>query len=176
MPNVIINNKAVEQVKSYKYLGCTIQQDLKWNVHVSEQVDKADKRMYFVRSLKKLHVDSKLISMFFNATVSSVITYAILCWFGSCTAQQKKDVSKCKRQVCKMISPDQVITISDPEVVYENKCNMMLRKILSDNSHPLHECIKILPHGRRLDSVYCRTKRFQSTFVPSAIHNFKLNV
>ena len=50
---VIINYISVKQVPSYKYLGVIIQNNLKWNEHVTAQVKKADQRMYHVRRLSK---------------------------------------------------------------------------------------------------------------------------
>ena len=58
---VIINNTSVALVQSYKYLGVTIQENLKWNEHVEVQEKKANKRMYHVRRLKKQRIDSKII-------------------------------------------------------------------------------------------------------------------
>ena len=55
---IIINNTSVKQVPSYKYLGVIIQNNLKWNEHVTTQVKKADQRMYHVRRLSKLKIDN----------------------------------------------------------------------------------------------------------------------
>ena len=42
---IIINNTSVKQVPSYKYLGVIIQNNLKWNEHVTAQVKKQTKRL-----------------------------------------------------------------------------------------------------------------------------------
>ena len=41
---IVIGNKDVEFVSPYKYLGCNIQDELKWNVHVATQTKKAEKK------------------------------------------------------------------------------------------------------------------------------------
>ena len=166
---IVIGNKDVEFVSSYKYLGCIIQDDLKWNVHVDTQTKKAEKRMYVVRSLKKVHVDCKLIAMFYNSIVSSVLNYVISSWYNACTAKEKRDVNKCKRKVCKMVSPECTSMIDDPESVCNSKIVAMTKKILKIDSHPLHQYFQLLPHGSRLNVRYCRTNRYKQTFVPSAI-------
>ena len=74
---VIINNTSVALVQSYKYLGVTIQENLKWNEHVEVQEKKANKRMYHVRRLKKQRIDSKIICLFYNSVVSSVLVYGL---------------------------------------------------------------------------------------------------
>ena len=87
---VIINNTSVALVQSYKYLGVTIQENLKWNEHVEVQEKKANKRMYHVRILKKQRIDSKMICLFYNSVVSSVLVYGLSGWFEACTEQPKK--------------------------------------------------------------------------------------
>jgi ribosomal protein L22 len=166
---IIINNSEVEIVPSYKYLGCTIQDDLKWDVHLKLQIKKATKRLYHVRCLKNLHVNSKIICMFYNATISSVLTYVIPTWFNACNSKQKKDLKKLRKKVCRMVSPDMRGLIEDLESVHNKKSISMLKKIMSDSNHPLSKFISLLPHGFRLNMPFCRTVRYKSTFVPSSI-------
>ena len=42
---IILSGSNVNLVESYKYLGVTIQNNLKWNIHVGNQVKKANRRM-----------------------------------------------------------------------------------------------------------------------------------
>ena len=166
---VVINQSDVDIVASYKYLGCTIQDDLKWDVHLNLQIKKATKRMYHVRCLKNLHVNSKIICMFYNSIVSSVLTYVISTWFDACDSKQKKILQKLRKKVCRMVSPEMRHQIEDLETVKNKKSICMLEKIMSDQHHPLHDFINLLPHGSRLDVPYCRTKRYKTTFIPSSI-------
>ena len=76
---VTINNTSVKQEPSYKHLGVIIQNNLKWNEHVTAQVKKADQRMYH-----------EILCLFYNSTVSSVLVYAVPCWFNVCDKKQKK--------------------------------------------------------------------------------------
>ena len=41
-----INYTAIDLAMPYKYLGCTIQDNLKWEIHVEQQQKKVPKRMY----------------------------------------------------------------------------------------------------------------------------------
>ena len=95
---IIINNTSVKQVPSYKYLGVIIQNNLKWNEHVTAQVKKADQRMYHVRRLSKLKIDKEILCLFCNSTVSIVLVYAVPCWFNPmCDKKQEKR----SMQICK---------------------------------------------------------------------------
>ena len=51
------NNQLFEIVSTVKLLGVTITQDLKWNTHVENIVQKAAKRIYLLKQLKRADVD-----------------------------------------------------------------------------------------------------------------------
>ena len=55
-----IGGTVIERVTKFKLLGVTVQNDLKWNAHVSTIVKKASKRIYFVRAGRKANLPSNL--------------------------------------------------------------------------------------------------------------------
>ena len=126
--------------------------------------------MYCVRRLRKLKIDSKIICLFYNSTVSSVLVYAISCWFNSCDKEQKKVVCKFARRMIK--TTDHCSNqVEDPRIISSKKCVSLISKIVKDETHPLHPYMTILPHGR-LRTLLCRTERFHKSFLPSAIKLF----
>ena len=164
---VIINNTSVALIQSYKYLGVIIQENLKWNKHVEVQEKKAYKRMYHVRRLKKQRVNSKIICLFYNSIVSSVLVYGLSCWFEACTEQQKKKVSKFQRQRCKITDEEVHASVETPSNVYKQKCISLITKIVNDKDHYLHN----LAHGH-LRAMKCPTERSRTTFLPVAVKGF----
>jgi hypothetical protein len=42
----------IERVKSARFLGLTVQDNMKWNEHIHNIVKKASKRLYMLRLLK----------------------------------------------------------------------------------------------------------------------------
>ncbi len=168
-----INNTSVAIVPSYKYLGVTIQQNLKWNEHVEIQAKKATKRMYHVRRLKKQNIDSKIICLFYNSVVSSVLVYGLSSWFEACDKQLKHKVSKFQRQMCKITDREVHASVEIPRNVYEQKCISLITKIINDKDHYLHHLITVLPHGH-LRTAKCTTERFRKTFLPVAIKLFNM--
>ena len=141
-----INNANVEIVSSYKYLGVVIQNNLKWDLHVSTQLKKANKRMYHVRCLRKMYVDNKIICLFYNSVVSSVLTYAISSWFCSCSEKLKKDINKYRKN--KIVNNNCHQLIETPNTVFKNKCMSLISKIVNDSSHPLNTYLNVMPHGK----------------------------
>ena len=118
---IVINDKAVDLSTSYTYLGCTIKDDLKWDIQIKQQMKKASKRMYHVRWLRNLHVDSNIISMFYNATVSSILTYVIPSMFNASSVKQKEELNKLRKKVCKMVNLECCNVIEDPKLVCDTK-------------------------------------------------------
>ena len=125
--------------------------------------------MYFVRRLMKLKIDNKIVCLFFNSVVSSVLVYASPCWLNSC-GSQKKAVCKFARRMIKTVG-NCADNIENPTIVSSKKCVSLISKIIKDQAHPLYPCITILPHGR-LRSIKCKTERFKKSFLPSAINLF----
>ena len=52
-PVISINNLPLESVKSYKVLGLTLSDTLKWNDNINEIVSKASKRLHILWVLKR---------------------------------------------------------------------------------------------------------------------------
>ena len=125
--------------------------------------------MYHVRCLRNVHVDNKIICLFYNSVVSTVLTYAISSWFNGCSDKLVKDLCKFRKRVCKMVNPKFHHLIDDCSVIHEKKCLALQKKIMKDISHPLHCYFRILPHHDLLNMIYCRTDRFKNTFVPTSI-------
>ena len=166
---IIINNTSVKQVPSYKYLGVIIQNNLKWNEHVTAQVKKADQRMYHVRRLSKLKIDNEILCLFYNSTVSSVLVYAVPCWFNLCDKKQKKEVCKFAKRMTKMTGDCN--KVENPRMISTKKCKSLISKMLKDETHPLYPYITTLPHGH-LRVPWSRTERFRKSFLPYAIKLF----
>jgi hypothetical protein len=165
----MIDESTVDIVNVYKYLGVNIEDNLKWNVHIDGQVKKASKRLYHVRCLRNLYVDNSLICLMYNSLISSILTYAVCCWFGSASEGCKRKIVSIRKRVCKMVGPDFVPMLDDPADIFNKRCVKLATKIISDNNHPLNIFYQLLPSGSRYRSTKCRTERYRKTFIPTSI-------
>jgi hypothetical protein len=168
-----INGSAVEVVHSYKYLGIYVQDDLKWDSHCKYVIGNLHRRMYYVRCLKNVGVNTNIISMFYNSVVASAMCYGVVCWWNSCTKKQQHDFMKLRKRATRISKND---LLCDPNDAYTATCQRMAVKIFEDESHPLRKYINFLPHGARLRVPLCRTVRFKKSFMPQAIIIDLLNV
>ena len=159
-----INGIIVEDVTTYKYLGTIIDNSFTFSNNADAVYKKVNSRLYFIRQLRYLKVENKIIEMFYNAILQSVISFSITCWYGNCTNTSKSKITRvinsCKRLGIKATS------LLD---IYKKCTIQRYRSIYKDNIHPLHSCYQMLPSGKRLRSAKCRTARYSRSFVPSSI-------
>ncbi|KAK3561940.1 hypothetical protein QTP86_019065, partial [Hemibagrus guttatus] len=56
LPPLTIMDSTMAAVESFKFLGTTISQDLKWDIQIDSIVKKAQQRLYFLRQLKTFNL------------------------------------------------------------------------------------------------------------------------
>ncbi|XP_061625292.1 uncharacterized protein LOC133475891 [Phyllopteryx taeniolatus] len=86
----------VSTVETFKFLGITVSQDLKWAININSVPKKALQRMYFLRLLRKHGMPQELLRQFYTAVIESVLCSSITVRFG---AAPKKDRLRLQRTI-----------------------------------------------------------------------------
>jgi len=92
--NPIINSYTLhttelETVKTSKYLGVTLSEDLSWNTHIDQSVKKANSRLNFVRrNLRSASEHTKTVA--YQTLVRPLVEYASVVWDPHYVTQIKK--------------------------------------------------------------------------------------
>ena len=82
VPDIIsIDGEPVERVKQYKYLGIVIDDGLKGNANTNLVIKKCNQRLHFIRILNNVHVDEKIVSLFYKSTLESILIFSITTWY-----------------------------------------------------------------------------------------------
>ncbi|XP_035812432.2 uncharacterized protein LOC118471519 [Amphiprion ocellaris] len=162
-----INGSAVEMVSTYRYLGLQLDNKLSWSANMDSVYKKGQSRLYFLRRLASFRVCSKLLYMFYQSIVSSVLFYAVVCWGGSAKRKDIQRLNRLVRKACSVVG----LSLDSVEKVLEQRTLSKIRAILSNESHPLNS---VFSHQRstmssRLLSLRCSTERLKNSFVPGAI-------
>jgi len=164
-PTLYIDNELVEIVHEYKYLGTIIDDKFCFTQNVNTIHKKVHSRIFFLRQLHKLHVDSKILQLFYTSVIQSVMSFSITCWFGNSKCETRNKLARVINN-CKKLGVDNIMTLHE---IY-NKCVLQRCKVIrEDETHPLSCSYQSLPSGRRLRSVKCRTSRYSRSFVPASI-------
>ena len=172
---VVINDRDVEVVDSYKYLGCVIDNKLKFDIHVREQILKANRRLYFIRVLNNIQISHNIIAKFYNTALSPVINYGAMAFYGLLSMKLRAELDRPRRICTRIMDYDKTVHLTDIKQVYNDSICKFVSKVLSNNTHPLFKEFTFLPHGIRLRSCLCRTNRYSNTVVPVAIGHYNIN-
>lgn len=103
---VVIKGTEVASCSEYKYLGCIIQEDLKWERHTEEQTKKCNKRMYLLRILNNINMDGRILALYYNSMISSVLTYVICSWYSGCGAQLLREIARVEKRCKRLIKKE----------------------------------------------------------------------
>ncbi|KAI3373024.1 hypothetical protein L3Q82_023467, partial [Scortum barcoo] len=91
---LLIHGEAVERVNNIKFLGIHITSDLTWSKNTAHLIKKAQQRLFFLRKLKRAGLSPQLLTNFYRATIESILCLSAAVWYGSCTAQDRKDLAR----------------------------------------------------------------------------------
>ena len=162
---VRIKTEDVESVKTFKYLGTVLDNNLSFTTHVDTVCKKANQRMYLIRKLKTFDVDKKMLEMIYRSLVESILTFNIVTFYGHLTVKQKNRLNKIVNIATKLINLKQK-SLND---LYQQAISKKSRSIINDPTHPLHSCFEIMPSGKRYRTLAFKRQLYNKSFIPSAV-------
>jgi hypothetical protein len=165
VPSLQIREQAVERVDQYRYLGIVIDNRLMFNANVDYIYTKCRQRMYILYQLRALMVNNRILERCYRAFIESILTFSFICWFGCVSVKQKSKLSGIVN-VCSKIVGTKQISLTD---LFKSRALTKAVQISQDPTHALSMFYELLPSGRRFRAFKCRTKRFQTTFVPTSV-------
>ncbi|KAF7686244.1 hypothetical protein HF521_015606 [Silurus meridionalis] len=162
---LIIDGSSVEIVKSTKFLGVHLADNLTWSLNISSITKKAQQRLYFLRMQRKTHLPPPILTMFYRGTIESILSSCITAWFGNCTVSDRKTLQRIVR------TAEKIIGVSLPSImdIYTRRCIRKAHSIVDDHTHPSHTLFTLLPSGKRFQSIRAATRRLCNSFFPQAI-------
>lgn len=98
-----IHGSPVEIVKSTKFLGAHLAENLTWSLNTSSITNKAQQRLYFLQRLRKEHLPSPILTTFYRGTIESILSGCITAWFGTCAILDRKALQRIVRTAEKII-------------------------------------------------------------------------
>ncbi|KAK3571326.1 hypothetical protein QTP86_007554 [Hemibagrus guttatus] len=140
-----INGSNVEIVKSTKFLGVHMAEDLTWLLNTSSITKKAQQCLYFLQRLRKAHLPPLILTTFYRGTMESILSSCITAWFGNCIASDRKTLQWIVR------TAEKIIGVSLPSItdMYTVQCIRKAKSIVDDPTHPSHTLFTLLPSGKR---------------------------
>lgn len=90
-------------LKSFRFLGYTVFQGLKWESNISTVIKKTQQRMYFLCQLRKYSLPQELLIQFYTTVIESVLYTSVTVWFGLATKQDKHSLQHTVRSAERII-------------------------------------------------------------------------
>ena len=178
-----MNDLPFETVSQAKILGVTITKDLKWNVHIEDIIQRASKRIYLLRQLKKADVESCSLVKFYCACIRSILEYSCQVFHTSLPQYLTEELERIQKRSLRIIFPDlsykdaigkaNIGTLFDRR---ETLCEKLFSQIEVTNDNEKHKLWNLLP-PRHTTSVYdlrqnrvyllpkVKTNRYKNCFI-----------
>ncbi|KAL0161696.1 hypothetical protein M9458_045421, partial [Cirrhinus mrigala] len=166
LPPLTIMDSTVTSVETFRFLGTTLTQNLKWDYHIDLIVKKAQQRLYFLRQLRKFNLPKELLKQFYSAIIESILCTSITVWFSSATKTVLRRLQSIVRTAERIIGT----TLPTLQELYSSRVSKRAGKIILDPSHPAHILFELLPSGRGYRARTTKTARHRKSFFPQAIY------
>ena len=124
---VNINGQHIESVHSYKYLGTTIEDKLRWDNNAMNLYKKG-------QQLNALHIDRNILFVFHDSFVESVMMFGLVCWWGNLSVKNREKLNRIYTMSCKI-----TMLYTRYQSLYKSRKQQMATKILSDPTYFLHD-------------------------------------
>jgi len=91
---VMISEETLEQATSFKLLGVTVTDSLRWGDHVAAVTAMASKRLWLFKKLKRAGVPQSDLVYYYEAVIRPVMEYASPVWDSSLTSESRKHLKQ----------------------------------------------------------------------------------
>ena len=104
-PTLTIDSKTVDTVDHHRVLGVTLQNNLKWDLHVNEIVGKASKTLHILRVLKRGGVPPCDLLRIYSSLIRTVLEYYCPVWHSSLPVHLSDKIDKVQKRALRFIYP-----------------------------------------------------------------------
>ena len=120
-------------------------------------------------NVAKFNVDTKILSLFYESCILSVISFCITAWGGNVRAKQKSMLNTSIKRCNKLLK---INDFTDIDQALFCASQRKFLSIIKDTSHPLYSQIKFSTRSNRLIHIKTKTKRHFNSFLPMAIRDY----
>ena len=181
VPSFHIGDSVLKQTQCVKLLGIYVQENLKWDTQVSSMCKAFNRKLYFLRQLKRCNIPVHDLLTIYLQYVRPTLEYAAPAWFGGLTKTQRDCLEKMQRKAFRIIFTADYCR-SQP---YRDICQLHNIPVLSERLEilslnfgkvllksdtyrnwlpPLRN--NNLRNSDKLSSIRCRTNRYKCSPIP----------
>ena len=180
-----IHNHKLDVVDSAKYLGVTIQKNLKWNEHINQLTKKANSTTAFLRR-NLHHCPSSTKSLCYLTLVRPLTEYASVVW-DPFTTENINKLEMVQRRAARMVYSDYRTTSSVTTMLAQLQWNTLQERRAQHKAIMMYRIVNqlvdipsqtliptISPRGNNITFLvpYARVLSYQRSFFPDAIRTW----
>ena len=106
-----IDSKTVVQVKEHRVLGITIDDEFKWQSHVSNICKTVSKNIFLMSQLKR-YVSPQTLKMFYSSHILTHVSFSSTVWDG-CGETHLNKLNSLHRRAAKLLLPDKNLSTDE---------------------------------------------------------------
>jgi glutamyl/glutaminyl-tRNA synthetase len=179
----------VQQVTSFKLLGVTMNDALKWDDHIAAVTSKAAKRLWFLKKLKRAGVSQADLVYYYQAVIRPVLEYACPVWHTSITDKQSKQLDLIQRRACQIIvngtsyvDACTILGLSDLKERRQQQCKKLFDKLMNNNNNCLSYLLpemrdvsvtSRLRSANKLPLIFAKTSKFKNSFICYGLSHYQ---
>ncbi len=160
-PPLTIMNSTVTAVESFRFLGTTISQDLKWDNHIDWKRTSRGCTSFASWGSSTYH--RKLLKKFYSAITESILCTSITVRFSSATKSDHRRLRRVVRSAERIIGT----TLPTLQELHLSRVSKKAGKITLDPSHPAHSLFEPILSWSTLQSSEHQNGQTQKQFIPS---------
>ena len=126
-PQFYMNGHLLESSTTAKLLGVTIDSRLTFSHHIDNMCNSLASRLYAMRELKRLGLNSSGLLLYYTANIRSLVTYACPVWGTIISDHHQHRITQIERRALKIMNPD----ISYNEAIGNQIYSLWYRSIIT---------------------------------------------
>ena len=147
-PNVSLNNSQIDQVNSFKLLGCIINHHLSWDDHIQHITVKVTRSINLLRRMSWF-LPKKILLMFYKSYILPTLDYCDTVWSSGFTATQALKLERLQNYACRII-------LKQPRIASATQLRSILNLPTLKSRRDLHSVTQVYKCLNNLDPGYLR--------------------
>ena len=172
------NGTNLEVVSKIKLVGVIITNDLKWEDNTNYICEKARHKLWLLRRMKGLNLDTFQMLDVYQKEVRSILEMCVPVWHPSLTSNESNRIERIQKIAFRIILGNQYQTYSNALHMLQSTSLLDRRQMLCQNfaiknlksEHSLFEVRKKVVNTRsaedNIKQYKCNTRRFQKSSLP----------
>lgn len=157
---LLMEDKEIEQVDDFKYLGLTFDNKIRWTSHIESIIGRVKPRLYMYWRYASFGATQEQLRLIFDSMILSLITYNCQAFYEAANNRDRLKLQVLAKRCRQPCSIDHVV---------RDAVIAKAQRIVKDETHPMHRQFVMARSGKRYLLPRIRTERKRASFLVVAI-------